>query len=164
VAAFIEILTSGASVMRTVVQHLLASADASVTLPALFIHCTTGNNRTGVFVALLLLLLHVPTRYIVQEYTLSEIGLAATRHVNVERLLKKGAFKEYGEVGAKKKCERMVAARKESMEALLNEVKRRWDGADRYFLEVVGLTRDELRRVRGLLTVEGRGEWVEETL
>jgi protein tyrosine/serine phosphatase len=142
--------------MGTVMRHLISSS-YSDDPKALFMHCTTGNNRTGVFVALLLRLLYVPSEYVVYEYTLSEAGLAATRHVNVERLLRKGAFKEYGETEARRKCERMVGARAESMVALLEEVERRWGGAEGYFLDVVGLTREEVEKIREIMTVEGEG-------
>jgi hypothetical protein len=158
VSAFIEILVSGKDVMARVLRHLIESATSSESPPALFIHCTTGNNRTGVFIALLLLLLNVPAEYVVREYTLSEFGLAETRHINVERLLKKGAFKHYGEVEARRKCERMVGARAESMKGLVNEVNRRWAGAEGYFLDEIKLTREEIGRVRDMLTAEGKGE------
>jgi protein tyrosine/serine phosphatase len=121
-------------------------------------HCTTGNNRTGVFISLLLSLLGVPAECIVQEYTLSEVGLAPTRHVNVERLLQKGAFVEYGPEEAKRKCERMVGARAESMEALLVEVERRWGGAGGYFEQLAGLSAEEVTRVREVLTADGEGD------
>ena len=165
VEAFVEILTSGAPMMKTVLHHLLSTvseADAEQDVKstsALFMHCTTGNNRTGIFISLLLLLLRVPSSHIVHEYTLSEQGLAATRHINVERLLKKGAFVEYGPEEARRKCERMVGARGESMEALLDEVGRRWGDAEGYFRHVVGLSEDEVQRVREVLTAEGEG-WV----
>ncbi|KAH7082538.1 putative tyrosine-protein phosphatase [Paraphoma chrysanthemicola] len=161
VAAFVEILTSGASMMATVVRHVLAAASGpkdGARRAALFIHCTTGNNRTGVFVSLLLLLLGVPAEHVVHEYTLSDQGLAATRHVNVERLLKKGAFVEYGPDEARRKCERMVGARAESMEALLDEVDRRWGSAEGYFVQLVGLSADEVARLRAALTADGPGE------
>lgn len=149
-------------------RHLIAtSASSTDTPPALFIHCTTGNNRTGIFVAVLLLLLDVPEKYIVTEYTLSEIGLAPTRHINVSRLLAKGAFAELGQVEAKRKCQRMVGARRESMEGLLVEVERRWGGPEGYFRDVVGLTGDEVRRIREILTAEGEGDlrrWTEENV
>jgi protein tyrosine/serine phosphatase len=136
--------------MATVLRHLL-----SVEPPhTLFMHCTTGNNRTGVFVALLLLLLNVPVEYIVRDYTLSEVGLAATKHINVERLLKKGAFQEYGQVEARRKCERMVGTRPESMFALLEEVERQWGGAEGYFLGVVGMSEEEVRAIRRYLTAD----------
>ncbi|KAH7093772.1 putative tyrosine-protein phosphatase [Paraphoma chrysanthemicola] len=161
VAAFVEILMSGASMMATVVRYVLAAASGpkdGERRAALFMHCTTGNNRTGVFVSLLLLLLGVPAEHVVHEYTLSEQGLAATRHVNVERLLMKGAFIEYGPDEARCKCERMVGARAESMEALLDDVGRRWGGAEGYFVQVVGLSADEVVRLRAALTADGPGE------
>jgi protein tyrosine/serine phosphatase len=150
VVAFHEILTSGAPVMATMLRHLLSTRS----LHPLFIHCTTGNNRTGVFVALLLSLLDVPVEYIVRDYTLSEIGLAATKHINIERLLKKGAFKGCGEVEARRRCERMVGARPESMIALLEEIERRWGGAEGYFLGVVGLSEEEIGMIKVYLTAK----------
>ncbi|KAF2653621.1 putative tyrosine-protein phosphatase [Lophiostoma macrostomum CBS 122681] len=155
VTAFIEILTSGTTMFRTVLRHLLATIPPSSdeTAPALFMHCTTGNNRTGVFISLLLLLLGVPESVVIEEYALSEKGLAPTRHINVERLLKKGAFKEYGPEEAQRKCERMVGARPESMRALIEEVKRRWGGPEGYFKEHVRLTGEEIARLKTLLNV-----------
>jgi protein tyrosine/serine phosphatase len=144
---------------HTVLTTLLSSmSDESAPPPAVFMHCTTGNNRTGVFVALLLLLLRVPSSYIVHEYTLSEQGLAPTRHINVDRLLKKGAFKECGADEARRKCERMVGARAESMEALLAEVERRWGGAEEYFVHVVGLSSEEIDALRRVFTAKGAAE------
>jgi len=141
----------------TVLTTLL-STSTSAPPPALFMHCTTGNNRTGVFIALLLLLLDVPTASIIAEYALSEQGLAPTRHINVERLLKKGAFEEYGAEEARRKCERMVGARGGSMQALLGEVEKRWSGADGYFGSVVGLSRGEIEGLRRVFTVEGEAK------
>jgi protein tyrosine/serine phosphatase len=158
VSAFIEILVSGKSVMARVLRHLIESAANTESPSALFIHCTTGNNRTGVFIALLLLLLNVPAPYVIREYAISEFGLAETKHINVERLLGKGAFKEYGEVEARRKCERMVGARPESMEGLVREVNKKWAGAEGYFLDEVKLTKDEIERVKCILTVEVKGD------
>jgi protein tyrosine/serine phosphatase len=159
VEAFVEILTEGAPMIASVLRHLLATVppltkdEEKTTPPAIFLHCTTGNNRTGAFISMLLLLLRVPPDIIVQEYTLSDAGLAPTRHINIERLLKKGAFQEYGEVEARRKCERMVGARGESMSALLVEVERRWEGADGYFEKVVGLGKEEIEDVRRVMSV-----------
>ncbi|KAF2832420.1 hypothetical protein CC86DRAFT_89273 [Ophiobolus disseminans] len=154
VQAFVEILTSGAPAMVTVLRHLLSTASTTPP-PAFFMHCTTGNNRTGIFISLLLLLLDVPQNFIIREYTLSNAGLAPTKHINVERLLKKGAFQDYGEIEARRKCERMVGAREESMAALLAEVESRWGGAEGYFGGVVGLASEEIRSVRQILTADG---------
>ncbi|KAF2264988.1 hypothetical protein CC78DRAFT_543757 [Lojkania enalia] len=159
VTAFVEILTSGATMFRHVLRHLLGTVEEEDTdAPALFMHCTTGNNRTGVFISLLLLLLHVPDASVCEEYTLSEKGLAPTRHINVERLLKKGAFQEYGPEEAKRKCERMIGAREESMRALIAEVDSRWGGAEGYFIDQVKLTEEEIKRLREVLTVKAGSE------
>ena len=144
--------------IASVLRYLLSTASSlpsTAPPPAIFLHCTTGNNRTGVFISLLLLLLRVPPATIVHEYTLSDQGLAPTRHINVERLLAKGAFKEYGPQEARRKCERMVGAREESMWALLKEVESKWGGAEGYFGGVVGLSKEELDGVRELLSVWG---------
>jgi hypothetical protein len=159
VCVFVDILTCGAPVMAAVLRHVVST----VPRPAIFMHCTTGNNRTGVFIALLLLLLDVPAELIVHEYALSNVGLAPTKHINVERLLKKGAFSEYGIVEARRRCERMVGARDESMSALLTEVESKWGGADGYFGGVVGLTAGEICRVKEVLTAEGEGDLSLET-
>jgi protein tyrosine/serine phosphatase len=153
VRAFVDILTCGAPVMATVLRHVIST----VPRPAIFMHCTTGNNRTGVFISLVLLLLGVPAELIIHEYTLSNVGLAPTKHINVERLLKKGTFSKCGIVEARRKCERMVGARVESMRALLAEVNSKWSGAEGYFRGVVGLTAEEIRRVKEVMTVEGEG-------
>lgn len=149
--AFTEILVAGAPMFSIVLKYVLSSAEGS-SPSAAFMHCTTGNNRTGVFVSLLLLLLGVAPHVVAHEYALSEVGLVPTRHINVDRLLRKGAFKEYGPDEARRKCERMVGARKESMEALVTEVQKKWGGPEGYFREVVSLSEDEISCMRAKLT------------
>lgn len=140
---------------RTVLKQLLATVPPSSneTPPGLFMHCTTGNNRTGVFISLLLMLLNVSPESVIEEYTLSDKGLAPTRHINVDRLLSKGAFEEYGPDEARRKCERMVGARAESMQALIEEVHRRWGGPEGYFKQDVHLSDKEIEDLRRVLTV-----------
>ena len=142
---------------RSVLRELLATVPPCTSSEhphALFMHCTTGNNRTGVFISLLLLLLDVPHDIVCKEYALSEQGLAPTRHLNVERLLKKGAFAGYGPERARLKCERMIGAREESMRALIEEVNQRWGGPRGYFKGEVGLTDKEIQMLRTVMTVE----------
>ncbi|KAH8712069.1 protein-tyrosine phosphatase-like protein [Phaeosphaeriaceae sp. PMI808] len=155
VKAFVEILESGSSTLREVIHQLFLLNKVSGPPQALFLHCTTGNNRTGVFIAMLLSLLRVPSSFIVREYKLSEFGLAPTKHINVERLLKNGAFKEDGEVEARSKCERMLSAREQSMQALLAEIEKREGGVEGYFMVDVGLTPDEISQIREILTADG---------
>lgn len=140
--------------IRTVLLHMISSGSVNTPPEAVFMHCTTGNNRTGAFVALLLLLLGVTGEIVAQEYALSEAGLAPTRHINVERLLEKGAFQEYEPEEARRKCMRMVGARQESMEALIVEVEKMWGGAEGYFLREVGLSNEDLEKLRNVLIEE----------
>lgn len=158
VVAFVEILTSGAPMFHIVLRQLLdtVSPGTSSQPPALFMHCTTGNNRTGVFISLLLLLLGVPEEFVIKEYTLSDQGLAPTRHMNIERLLNKGAFQEYGSEEARRKCERMVGARAESMEALIKDVQTRWGGAEGYFQQEVHLSSEDIMTLKEVFHVEGK--------
>ena len=143
---------------RTVLEHILSTSKTGSLRLAVFMHCTTGNNRTGVFISLLLLLLGVSPDVVAYEYTLSEAGLAPTRHINVERLLNKGAFEEYGPQEARSKCERMVGARKESMKALVSEIEKRWNGAGGYFTELVGLAKEDIERLQQVFVVEDEGD------
>lgn len=146
--AFLEILLSSAQTYRAFLLPLITTPTPS----AIFLHCTTGNNRTGALIAVLLSLLHVPASIIAHEYALSDVGLAATRHTNVERLLAKGAFAGLDDAERKRKCERMLGAREGSVLALLEEVERRWGGAEGFFVEVVGFSGEEIEGIRGVLS------------
>lgn len=116
---------------------------------AFLMHCTTGNNRTGVFVGILLSLLGVTPEEIAAEYALSEIGLAPSRPAAVARLMKSPVFA--GE-GGRERCERMIGARPESMLAMLKMVDARWGGASGYVKECCGLSDDEIDCVKAVLT------------
>jgi protein tyrosine/serine phosphatase len=153
VTAFVEILICGGRMFRDVLLEIINTAPRPpAETPGFFMHCTTGNNRTGVFIALLLLLLRVPTASVCDEYALSDQGLGPTIHINVKRLLAKGAFSEYGDE-AQARCERMVSARRESMAALIEEVRRRWDGPEGYFRKELGFDDGQIEAVRDLFTV-----------
>lgn len=57
----------------------------------------------------------------------------------------------------KRKCERMLGAREESVSRLLKEVERKWGGAEGFFRTVVGFGDDEIEGLRRTLITEGRG-------
>ncbi|KAF9525581.1 putative tyrosine-protein phosphatase [Crepidotus variabilis] len=142
VQAFTEILVHGGpTTFRTIMLHLASlppntSSRTSATAPtACMMHCTTGNNRSGVFIGVLLSLLGLSPASIAAEYSLSNEGLAPTRHSAVARLIKNPVFAAaYGDE-AKARAERM-----------------KWGSAQNYFREVCGLSQDEIKRVRECLT------------
>jgi protein tyrosine/serine phosphatase len=117
---------------------------------ASLVHCSTGNNRTGVLVAVLLSLLNVSPADIVAEYVLSDVALAPSRPAVVARLAKNPVFARPGGGGAAR-AERMVAARPESMRALLELLEERWGGAEAYVRDVVGLSADEIGRLKEVM-------------
>jgi protein tyrosine/serine phosphatase len=119
---------------------------------ACYIHCTTGNNRSGVFVGVILSLLGVKPERIAEEYSLSDIGLRPTRDAVVARLMKSPVFAGAGG-GGKARAERMVGARPESMLAMLEMVDKKWGGAEGYVKTMAGLTDEEIEKVRWVLTV-----------
>ncbi|KAH7348611.1 putative tyrosine-protein phosphatase [Rhexocercosporidium sp. MPI-PUGE-AT-0058] len=148
VEAFTEILTHGAPACRTMLLHLAAMSPDSPT--ACYIHCTTGNNRSGVFVGIILSLLGVKPDVIAEEYKLSDIGLQPIRQGVVDRLMKSPVFARSGG-GGRERAERMVGARTESMLAMLEMVERKWGGAEMYVKTLCGLTDEDIVKVRRVL-------------
>ncbi|KUJ06506.1 uncharacterized protein LY89DRAFT_692481 [Mollisia scopiformis] len=149
VQAFTDVLSHGAPACRTMLLHIASLSPTSPT--ACFIHCTTGNNRSGVFIGVILRLLGVSPENIAKEYALSDIGLRPTRDAVVTRLMKSPVFASAGG-GGRARAERMVGARPESMLAMLEMVDRKWGGAEGYIKGVCGLTDEEIKKVKAVLT------------
>lgn len=148
--AFTDILVHGAPAARIVLLHIASMDPARPT--ACYIHCTTGNNRSGVFIGVILSLLGVKPEKIAEEYSLSDIGLRPTRDAVVARLMKSPVFAGAGG-GGKARAERMVGARPESMLAMLEMVDKKWGGAEGYVKTMAGLTDEEIAKVRRILAV-----------
>ena len=118
---------------------------------AFLISCTTGNNRTGCLIAIILSLLGVSGPDISTEYELSTLGLEHKRK-DVARRLVRNAPAAFG-IGespneeivrlALQRAERVAMARKESMEAMLLMVREKWGSVDGYARDVVGLDPNE---------------------
>ncbi len=143
---------------------LLHIASLSPDSPAAcFVHCTTGNNRSGVFIGVILRMLGVSPEDIAQEYALSDIGLRPTRDAVVDRLMKSPVFANAGG-GGRARAERMVSARPESMLAMLEMVEKKWGGAEGYLKSMCGLTDEEIKKVKMVLimpeSTEKRLSWV----
>ena len=153
--AFTEILVHGAPVFRNVLLRVAALAPAAdgAAGPACLVHCTTGNNRTGVLMGVLLSFLGVRDRDIAAEYALSNAGLAPIRQRVVSRLVKSPVFANGGEAGR---------AREESMLEMVEMVQRRWGSAEQYVRDACGLTDDEVERLKRVLGGGDVGEYLEQ--
>jgi hypothetical protein len=83
---------------------LYSALSCSISLPfhhpptpaRLLVHCSTGNNRTGVLIGVLLSLVNVSPSNIVAEYALSDVVLAPSRPAVVARLAKNPVFARAG--------------------------------------------------------------------
>ncbi|KAG9232382.1 putative tyrosine-protein phosphatase [Amylocarpus encephaloides] len=167
VAAFEEILIHGAKpTFRPLLLYLasLPPPSSPAKAPAVMVHCTTGNNRSGVFIGILLAILGVSRNLIAVEYALSQDGLLASRDKAVERLMKNSKFVQAvgtGEQG-RQRAERMLGAREESMSAMLEMVEDKWGSVERYLKEECGLGIEVVERVREVLRIEGQegDSWV----
>ena len=66
--------------------------------------------------------------------------------------------------GDRAAAEVMVSARKESMLATLKYIDEEYGGAERYVIEKLGVTKEEVERIREVMVVdveEGKGEVID---
>jgi protein tyrosine/serine phosphatase len=157
VQAFTEIMTHGAPAFKKIILHIASLLLPTNNLPSdypcgIYISCTTGNNRTGPFIAILLSYLGVPDDVVVKEYGLSEQGLASTRAKTVARLRSNSKFAaSFDESELDYRAGRMVGAREESMVAFLETVRKKWGGPEGYLMDMLGLDQALLNNVKAVL-------------
>ncbi|KAJ4402151.1 hypothetical protein N0V85_005363 [Neurospora sp. IMI 360204] len=138
---------------RTIFKHL-ASSTTSTTPSPLLVHCSAGKDRTGLFIALLLSLLHLPPPVIAHEYSLTDLGLAHRKSAIVDHVMLDPAFD-----GDRAAAERHVSSRKESMLATLKYIDEEYGGVEKYVIEKLGVTKEEVERIREVMIVDvGEGE------
>ncbi|RDB24291.1 Tyrosine-protein phosphatase [Hypsizygus marmoreus] len=129
---------------EVIIRHLIDNPDQ----PCLF-HCTAGKDRTGVFAALLLLLLGVSESDIAHDYGLTEIGLQpAIPHMSA-RMRKEKVYADNWQGAAN-----MARARPETMLAVLDEFKKKYGDAEEYISIRTNLTKDDIENLRAKLLVE----------
>ncbi|KAG9242178.1 putative tyrosine-protein phosphatase [Calycina marina] len=154
VDAFSDILESGTESFRCIMLHIasLIQPSSDLPIPAFLVHCTTGNNRTGVFIGILQALLGADHQLVAEEYALSQTGLAASRPAAIARLTKIAPI--FAGEGGRKRCERMVGARAESMIAMLEMVRGRWGSVEGYARNLCKLSKEDIDKVRQVLIAE----------
>lgn len=141
VNAYRDILLAGAGPdgAYTKVLKQLSKPDAQPCL----IHCTAGKDRTGVLVALLLMLVDVPKDSIAQEYSLTDLGLAELKPLFMERLLKHPSLE-----GNRDGVRNMVSSLKENMEASIDMIENEFGGSQNYMQSKCGLTDGEIEQLK----------------
>lgn len=144
VQAYKDILLSGTDAYKTILHHLSQPSPTPCV-----IHCTAGKDRTGVLIALLLLLCHIPASTVADEYSLTDQGLQHLVPLFTERLLKNPALE-----GNREGVANMICARPEKMGETIKMMDEMFGGAEGYVRDWVGLSKEEVEAIRRNLLVD----------
>lgn len=117
----------------------------SENLPAV-IHCTAGKDRTGITIALLLLVLGVPEEVVIADYSLSNLYYEAVREVVkelVRPLMRLGVTMD--------DMYPLLIANPETLRAALVYLREKYGSAEAYLRDKAGLSEDEIRQLKANL-------------
>ncbi|CAO3686103.1 unnamed protein product [Umbelopsis ramanniana] len=114
---------------------------ASATYPIL-IHCTQGKDRTGLVIAIVLLLCDVPRPLIIQDYVKTQEGLEAQRDVMVQEMAKTGLDATFSD------------APEHVIVDTLKYLDNKYGGAEGY-VKKYDFRDDEIRTLRAIFVAEG---------
>lgn len=134
------------SVYREVMQTVLDPAQMPMVQ-----HCTAGKDRVGVGAATILLALGVPRETIIEDYLLSNQNKVAANKIGG------GAAAAAGiEITPEmlKMFEALSKVHREYLEAFFETVDGKFGGAEGYLKDGLGLTDEELARVKELYLEE----------
>ncbi len=137
--AYIVIVERNKTLVASIIEAVAEALDEG----AVLVHCHGGKDRTGIVVALLLSLAGVPRDTIVEDYALSEKRLEPA----YSQWLEEQAQAQ----GHPVERPRWMYSRPETMHGLLDYLDRQYGGVEGY-LESAGVTRQEMARIRDLLT------------
>lgn len=147
--AYRAILLNSQTALRTILSHL---ANCSSTPLPMIIHCSAGKDRTGVIVMILLLLAGCSKDLIAKEYQLTEVGLGPEwKAKTVKRLQENPIFHGENVEG----IERMVGARHEVMEAVVDMVDTEFGGVEEFLTGPMGINKKTLQICKLVLREEG---------
>lgn len=121
------------------IHHVLKIMSHTENLP-LVVHCTHGKDRTGLIVALLLLLLGVEEEAVIKDYAMSFSELKEKRE----------EITQAGYIDIATLDDDMISSPEDTMRQVLNHLREAYDGIDGY-LKAIGLTSKEFQRIRKLI-------------
>ncbi|KAF9446879.1 hypothetical protein P691DRAFT_824264 [Macrolepiota fuliginosa MF-IS2] len=141
-----ETLTNLGPALESAIRHLIQDPGHPFV-----VHCTgkVGKDRTGILVAVILLLLGVSETEVAEDYALSEIGLKPVYEMLTTRLAKVEAFRN-NPVGA----QNMGKSRAETMLAVIKSMQDKYGDAEQYVLAHTSLTRDDIGALRRSVLIE----------
>jgi len=139
IVAYATILQAAGRVFSNFFTHLRDKPDQPV-----LVHCSAGKDRTGIAIALLLMVLGVPDEEIIKDYTLSTIGLeSALPRLIAEFEARNQAYKDHPE-GLRV----FLSAMPESMAQTLKCIREVFGGVENYCKEHMFLERADLDKIR----------------
>ncbi|KAF5365983.1 hypothetical protein D9758_006674 [Tetrapyrgos nigripes] len=140
-----EMLECGAGAYETIFRHLIERPDELC-----LVHCTAGKDRAGLFVALLMMILGVPDDEIVNEYTLTTIGLAPALPALTARFQKHDVYRDNWQG-----VMNMGSARPETILATLSMIRSKYNGGVEGYLKArTSLVDEDLEKLRGNFLVK----------
>lgn len=121
----------------------------------ILVHCSAGKDRTGVFCALLLLLLGVDPNTVAHEYELTTHGYAPERNKIIEAMRRGRTAKTAYQGMSVQGWEALLSSQFETMLELIGALDREYGGVMGYLYNGVGLTPDDVARIRENLLYDG---------
>lgn len=149
---YAAILEEGVSAYRSMFEYLRDNEDCGI-----LVHCSAGKDRTGMFCALLLLLLGVDENTVAHEYELSTIGYAPERE-KVLKAVADGTIRPVNESHTGMPLEAWASLLSSQFGTMMDTiylVNTKYGGIMNYLTTVVGLSRADIDTIRGNLLYEG---------
>ncbi|KAL5511143.1 hypothetical protein ACEPAH_4358 [Sanghuangporus vaninii] len=132
------ILENGGPAYETILKHLRDRPGEPI-----LVHCTAGKDRTGIFAAIVQLLLGVPDAVIAYDYHLTTYGLAPVLPALVQRFQKESIYRDNWEG-----FRNMGSAKQETMLATLELIRSKYGSAEGYIRARTSLTDADIERIR----------------
>ncbi|KAL3468791.1 protein-tyrosine phosphatase-like protein [Aspergillus californicus] len=139
---YIDLIATGAPVIKTIARLIIDHPNDGK-----LIHCSLGKDRTGVTIALLLMLSGVPDSLIIKDYALSTAGLIPTIP-QIERYLVKAKGKS---IDARKRAEEMIVAREEYMAATIRALREIYGDVANYLITRCDMSVSDVWKLEAVL-------------
>ncbi|THH10695.1 hypothetical protein EW145_g1158 [Phellinidium pouzarii] len=139
-----NILESGARAYETILKHIRDKPGE-----ACLVHCTAGKDRTGMFAAIVQLLLGATDDAVIQDYYLTTFGLQPALPHLVARFQREALYQKN-----KAGFEIMASAKKETMHASLEMIRTKYGGAEAYIKQCTTLTDADIAQIRKNLAAD----------
>lgn len=134
---YTEILELGGPAFETIFRHIIAHPDEPF-----LVHCTAGKDRTGIFIAILLMILGVDDQAIIDDYALTTAGLEPVLPLLIKRFEKDTVYMANWQGTLN-----MGSSRPETMAATIEIIRSKYGGAENYLKIRTTLNEQDIQKV-----------------